>query len=76
MKLYHVIVMTDVVVVADDETEARYAALQNYDDADNGDIKAVKEITKISDVPKSWNAGCIPFGDHMDRTIREWLDRE
>lgn len=68
-KLYHLQVVLDVVVAAEEAEKAADVFMNNKEDIIENDfniippeIKIVGRITSKKDLPKGWDDRCIPWG--------------
>lgn len=73
-KLFVVEVMTELVVLADDEAEAEELARDSKYDGDWECDFSAREMTYL---PNDWELRALPYGhrddDDPDRTIEEWV---
>lgn len=65
-KLYAAIVRVPIVVLANDEEEAKKLCVKHAkEEADNVEYKDVYEVHHVtcrSDLPSGWDSHCIPYG--------------
>jgi hypothetical protein len=76
MGLWHVRISWDLVVRAENQSEARIAAMDAVREPmfeDEPDLTMPERVSCISDLPKHWDGECLPYGKrHPDNlTIAE-----
>jgi hypothetical protein len=72
-KLFVVTIETEVVVLAEDESQAEEEAQRHVrGEIDEWDFRAAP----MSFMPAGWDEDCFPFqqNDQPDRTVGEWID--
>ena len=75
MKPYKVKVTYETVVIAKSEDEARSSAHYHITGSDECPIYIQSEEVKdLSELPKGWRGGEIPWGDNDEKTINQYLD--
>ena len=65
-KIYHVQVVTDLCVLADDEREATVLARSHAREEDPV-ISSIKLVETVDEIPKGWS-NCLPWGTKGSKT--------
>jgi len=71
-KLWTVSIMTEVVVAANTETEAEQLAQDTVYDMSAHEYDYC--ATTFTGLPSGWDELCLPYGNHNEKTIKEWLN--
>lgn len=70
-RLFTVRAQIEMVVIAENEVEAGRVAKQSYRELSAEIFWHAPE--KMIGIPSNWEGGCLPYGEHEEKTISEWL---
>lgn len=71
-KLFLVTYATEVVVLAENESQARSIARECVAGRDLH-LEPL-EAQPLDVLPSSWDESCLPYGDDSDKTIGQWIE--